>query len=223
MAGSQRQADRGCRSARRLWHFRLSPDEKSIVFNRIETGNIDIWVLDITRGVPSRISFDPGVDNLPIWSHDGLRILWPSNRSGAFHLYIKAATGAGEDELFIKMGTTYGWGNHWSATESSFSIRDRTKKQRRGFVDRAAVTGEVRRQRRNRLPTCSRRSQKGMACFLPMDTGSPTSPASRVARKSTCRHFLSRTRRTGSQLGRHRSGMAQRRRPSCFISPPTAA
>ena len=45
--------------------------------------NVDIWVLDMTRGVPSRISFDPGIDNLPIWSHDGLRILWPSNRSGA--------------------------------------------------------------------------------------------------------------------------------------------
>ena len=95
-------------------NFRLSPDEKSIVFHRAETGNVDIWVLDITRGVPSRISFDPGVDNLPIWSHDGLRILWPSNRSGGFHLYMKAATGTGQDELFIKMGTTYGWGNHWS-------------------------------------------------------------------------------------------------------------
>jgi eukaryotic-like serine/threonine-protein kinase len=97
-------------------NFRLSPDEKSIVFNRIEfqAGNADIWVLDMTRSVPSRISFDPGVDNLPIWSHDGLRILWPSNRSGRFDLYIKAATGAGQDELFIKMGTPRGWGTDWS-------------------------------------------------------------------------------------------------------------
>jgi eukaryotic-like serine/threonine-protein kinase len=94
--------------------FRLSPDEKSIVFNRSEAGNMDIWVLDMTRSVPSRISFDPGIDNLPIWSHDGLRILWPSNRSGRFDLFIKAATGAGEDELFIKMGTAFGWATDWS-------------------------------------------------------------------------------------------------------------
>ena len=109
-------ASRSSRSVRQetIANFRLSPDEKSIVFNRIEAGNIDIWVLDMTRGVPSRISFDPGVDNLPIWSHDGLRILWPSNRSGRFDLYIKAATGAGEDELFIKMGTPRGWGTDWS-------------------------------------------------------------------------------------------------------------
>jgi eukaryotic-like serine/threonine-protein kinase len=95
-------------------NFRLSPDEKSVVFNRFEAGNVDIWVLNMTRGVPSRISFDPGVDNLPIWSHDGLRILWPSNRSGRFDLYIKAATGAGADQLFIKMGTQRGWGTDWS-------------------------------------------------------------------------------------------------------------
>ena len=76
-------------------NFRLSPDEKSIVFHRSETGNVDIWVLDITRGVPSRITFDPGVDNLPIWSHDGLRILWPSNRSGALPSLHEGGDGYG--------------------------------------------------------------------------------------------------------------------------------
>ena len=95
-------------------NFRLSPDERSIVFNRTEAGNVDIWVLDMTRRIPSRITFDPGLDNLPIWSHDGRRILWPSNRSGRFDLYIKAATGAGEDQLLIKMGTLFGWGTDWS-------------------------------------------------------------------------------------------------------------
>jgi Tol biopolymer transport system component len=29
-------------------------------------------------------------------------------------LYIKAATGAGQDEVFIKMGTPRGWGTDWS-------------------------------------------------------------------------------------------------------------
>ena len=75
--------------------FRLSPDEKSIVFNRSEAGNSDIWVLDMTRGVPSRISFDPGIDNLPIWSHDGLRILWPSNRSGGLRSVHQGRDGCG--------------------------------------------------------------------------------------------------------------------------------
>jgi serine/threonine protein kinase/Tol biopolymer transport system component len=93
--------------------FRLSPDEKSVVFNRPGAGQ-DIWTLDIARGVPSRITFDSNTDNVPIWSYDGLRILWPSNRGGAFDLYIKPASGTGQDELLIKMGTVNGWATDWS-------------------------------------------------------------------------------------------------------------
>jgi Tol biopolymer transport system component len=93
---------------------RLSPDEKSIAFYRIDEGNSDVWVLDLVRGVPSRITFDPAVDNLPIWSPDGRRILWPSRRSGNFDLYIKAASGTGEDEKLITMGTNNGWATDWS-------------------------------------------------------------------------------------------------------------
>ena len=93
--------------------FRLSPDEKSVVFNRFSS-NQDIWVLDMARGVPTRITFDPGTDNLPIWSYDGLRVLWPSNRGGGYDLYIKPASGTGKDEILIKMGTANGWATDWS-------------------------------------------------------------------------------------------------------------
>jgi eukaryotic-like serine/threonine-protein kinase len=94
-------------------NFRLSPDAKSVVFNRPSAGQ-DIWVLDIARGVPTRITFDPNTDNLPIWSHDGLRVLWPSSRSGGFDLYVKSASGTGQDTLLIKMGTSNGWATDWS-------------------------------------------------------------------------------------------------------------
>jgi eukaryotic-like serine/threonine-protein kinase len=95
-------------------NFRLSPDEKSIVFDRGDSTNQDIWVLDLHRGVPTRLTFDSGMDNLPIWSFEGSRVLWPSNRRGTFDLYIKAATGTGQDELQVQMGTVTGWGTDWS-------------------------------------------------------------------------------------------------------------
>ena len=94
-------------------NFRLSPDGKSVVFHRPSPSQ-DIWVLDIARGTPSRITFDPGLDSLPIWSQDGLRILWSSNRSGGFDLYVKRASGTGQDNLLIKMGTATGWASSWS-------------------------------------------------------------------------------------------------------------
>ena len=97
-------------------NVRLSPDEKKIAFDRIEsqTGNRDIWVMDTARGVTSRLTFDPATDNLPIWSPDGLRILYPNRRTGSFDLYIQAATGAGQEELLIRMGTPTGWCTSWS-------------------------------------------------------------------------------------------------------------
>jgi serine/threonine protein kinase len=97
-------------------NFRLAPDEKRIAFDRPDpqSGSQDVWVMDLIRGVTSRLTFDPAVDNLPIWSPDGLRLLYPNNRTGVFDLYVKAATGAGPEELLIKMGTTTGWGTHWS-------------------------------------------------------------------------------------------------------------
>ena len=95
--------------------LRLAPDENRVVFSRVDSGNTDIWVRDLRRGVPSRLSFDPAIDNLPIWSPDGLRVLWPSNRNGGvFNLYIKSATGAGQEELFLKLGTPTGWATDWS-------------------------------------------------------------------------------------------------------------
>ena len=92
---------------------RLSPDERNIAFDRNDEGYSDVWALDLVRGVPSRITFDPMPDRLPIWSPDGGRILW-SRRSGNVDLYIKAASGTGQDEKLITMGTTVGSATDWS-------------------------------------------------------------------------------------------------------------
>jgi eukaryotic-like serine/threonine-protein kinase len=97
-------------------NFRLAPDDKGIAFDRPDpqSGIQDVWVMDLIRGVTSRFTFDPAWDGVPIWSPDGLRILFPSNRAGLFDLYVKAATGAGREEVLVKLGTPAGWGTHWS-------------------------------------------------------------------------------------------------------------
>lgn len=96
-------------------HFQLAPDEKRITYEaNAGSLNSDIWVLDSVRGVPSRVTFDPETDNLPIWSPDGQNIVWPSRRSGSFDLYIKAANASGQEKLLVKMGTATGWATDWS-------------------------------------------------------------------------------------------------------------
>jgi serine/threonine protein kinase len=92
-------------------HFRLSPDEKRMAY---DIGYDDVWVLDSVRGVPSKLTFDPDLDNFPMWSPDGQRIAWASFRGGSHNLYVKAANGTGAEELLVKMGTPMGWGTDWS-------------------------------------------------------------------------------------------------------------
>jgi Tol biopolymer transport system component len=91
--------------------FRLAPDEKRIAF---DVANQDIWVLDAVRGVTSRLTSDPALDNVPMWSPDGLRVLWASNRNAGYDVYAKSATGTGQEELLIKMGTGNGFASDWS-------------------------------------------------------------------------------------------------------------
>jgi Tol biopolymer transport system component len=91
--------------------FSLSPDGGFLAFT---AGDGRLWILDSLRGVTSRLTFNPAVDTTPIWSPNGLRVLWSSNRNGGFDLNIKSANGTGSEELLIKMGTGNGWGTDWS-------------------------------------------------------------------------------------------------------------
>ena len=43
-------------------------------------GNTDVWLLDGVR--TSRLTFDAAVDSYPVWSPDGSRIVFSSNRTG---------------------------------------------------------------------------------------------------------------------------------------------
>ena len=73
---------------------------------------MDIWLFDLTRRVSSRFTFDPRTDRDPVWSPDGSRILFRSDREGGHSLYQKVASGAGTDELLLKTGQTlipYDW------------------------------------------------------------------------------------------------------------------
>jgi Tol biopolymer transport system component len=81
---------------------RLSPDGKRLAVFRGD-GGYDIWITDVERGNSTRLTFDPAVDNVPVWSPDGTKIAFVSNRDGGvFNLYQKGTGGTGDDELLLK-------------------------------------------------------------------------------------------------------------------------
>jgi Tol biopolymer transport system component len=81
---------------------RLSHDGRRVAY-RLEdrAGRGDLWIFDLGRQVASRFTFDRADDFDPLWSPDDARIVFSSNRSGGGDLYLKAASGAGAEELLL--------------------------------------------------------------------------------------------------------------------------
>jgi Tol biopolymer transport system component len=85
----------------------LSPDEKRVAVERGELpgqgGSSDIWLIDTgPRGATDRFTSDPARETNPLWSPDGSRIVFGSDRDGPYNLYQRQLSGAGGDEALVK-------------------------------------------------------------------------------------------------------------------------
>jgi Tol biopolymer transport system component len=76
--------------------FSLSPDDTAVVLARPRAqGKTDLWLRDLAHASESRLT-STGNNVYPVWSADGSRIYFLSNRDGAFKIYQKAANGPEE-------------------------------------------------------------------------------------------------------------------------------
>ena len=87
---------------------RLSPDGKRLLYSLDDGTSDDIWVYDIERGIPTRLTFHDANDDAPFWHPDGEHILFTSSRNGEFGIYRKRADGAGEAEKLWESEHTMG-------------------------------------------------------------------------------------------------------------------
>ena len=92
----------------------LSPDGKKLAVGVGTTPNRNIWVFDLVRDKPSRLTFEPADDLAPVWSRDGSQILFTSTRKGQRDIYEQAANGLGTTRLVFE-STQSKTVNDWSA------------------------------------------------------------------------------------------------------------
>lgn len=82
--------------------IQLSPDGRRVAAQIIgEDGqDHDIWTLDVRRGVPTRITSNPGLDSNPVWSPDGQTLFFVSGSGrNALRLHRKRLDGSGPASL----------------------------------------------------------------------------------------------------------------------------
>jgi eukaryotic-like serine/threonine-protein kinase len=62
----------------------------------------DIWFYDLGRGLRTRFTFGSADALTSLWSPDGSRVVFNSNRKGHYDLYQKASSGAGTEEVLLE-------------------------------------------------------------------------------------------------------------------------
>ena len=77
---------------------RFSPDGQALAMDISDGRQRDIWVYAWERGRLTQLTFDPGNDTVPVWTPDGRRIVFASDRAkiGVSNLYWVNADGTGE-------------------------------------------------------------------------------------------------------------------------------
>lgn len=78
----------------------LSPDGRRVALDRTVNGNRDIWLIEATRGTPTRLTFNDATDFFPSWSPDGSRVFFISLR-GDVGIYHSQSGGTGTEELLV--------------------------------------------------------------------------------------------------------------------------
>jgi Tol biopolymer transport system component len=81
----------------------LSPDgTRAVVMrNDPQSGNADIWVVELASGKGIPITNDTFPENAPLWSPDGKQVAYVSTREGISGIYRKNADGTGDAELLF--------------------------------------------------------------------------------------------------------------------------
>ncbi len=92
----------------------ISPDSKRVVATLRDpaSGTRDLWVLDVSRNLGTRFTFDPANETSPVWSPDGNWLAYSSNRKGHDDIYRKALSGSADEELLVESKTdknAYAW------------------------------------------------------------------------------------------------------------------
>ncbi|RPH56366.1 MAG: hypothetical protein EHM89_15595, partial [Acidobacteria bacterium] len=84
---------------------RISPDGTRVAIDIRDQEN-DIWIWDLARETLRKLTYGPGMDQQPVWTPDGRRLIFASNRAGPSNLYGQAVDGTGPVDRLTTSGNS---------------------------------------------------------------------------------------------------------------------
>ena len=111
---------------------RISPDGTRIALDIRDQEN-DIWIWDVKRQTMARLTFDPGLDRAPVWTPDGRRVIFSSQRGGLAsggNIFWQAADGSGTVERLTESPNAQ-YATSVSPDGAKVLLRDDSPKTRR--------------------------------------------------------------------------------------------
>ena len=81
--------------------FAIAPDGRRVAAARVDprAGTSDVWVFDQEREL--RVTDSPDWDGDPVWSEDGLNVVYSARREGRWSIYRRQATTVGPEESLL--------------------------------------------------------------------------------------------------------------------------
>ncbi|MEO8359391.1 MAG: protein kinase [Vicinamibacteria bacterium] len=129
---------------------RISPDGRQLAVGIVTPDEGSVWIYDLTEAFAIRRLTFSGRNRLPLWSPDGKRVAFQSDRGGDVAIYVQASDGSGVAQRLTtaQAGTTHtpeSWSRDGRYLSYSVNGQDGSELWLRSMADgRVAHFGDVR-------------------------------------------------------------------------------
>jgi Tol biopolymer transport system component len=141
----------------------ISPDGRYVAYDRTIEGNRDVWIMDLVRGGSTRFTTNAAIDGFPVWSPDGARLVFHSQRKGTFDIWTNRFDGTAGTEKILLETPDNEWPIAWSK-DGRFLLYQRSD---RNFESSDLFALSLTGDNRTPIPVATTPAEERMGEFSP--------------------------------------------------------